>query len=138
MTENLSISQQFLKDLDACQTKQDLLQLACFSLRRSTSQRGLEQRRLKDWIVCEPIVHLLRVKARDGLKFTCDDKLKMIMARYDKFPNGSPLQFHEDFKQAYPQEYFMKNEKNIGVRFAPKQSSAAFNMAMQTVHLISH
>ncbi len=115
----LTAGQKFLNDLNACQSKEDLLRLASTSIRQSPSKRGLEQRIEQGLPLDTTIINMAAAMANLNAKMGRDfggtnSKLAMIMARYAKFAKGSPKHFKEDFKAAFPEEFAMRNKESKG------------------------
>ena len=124
----LTAGQKFLNDLNACQSKEDLLRLASTSIRQSPSKRGLEQRIEQGLPLDTTIINMAAAMANLNAKMGRDfggtnSKLAMIMARYAKFAKGSPKHFKEDFKAAFPEEFAMRN----------KESKSPLNIAQMRV-----
>ena len=105
-----------MNDLNACQSKEDLLRLAVISIRISPSQRGLEER-LEQGLSKDPaIINMISARAHLNAKIGRDfggtnAKLAMIMAKYAKFAKGSPKHFVEDFKQSFLPEFTQRGEQ---------------------------
>lgn len=128
----LTAGQKFLNDLNACESKEDLLRLACTSIRISPSKRGLEQRFEEglsdDTAVINMVAAMAHLNAKLGRDFGgTNSKLAMIMSRYAKFNKGSPKHFKEDFKAAYPEEFSQRNKERKNILNAAKIRAAAYN-----------
>ena len=141
MTEKkLTQGQQFIKDLDACQSKEDLLRLACVSIRHSHSQQGLETRKLWDSSSAVKMsAKYARINAEKGgnpFSYKCTDgMLYMIMKKYEEDGYGSPKQFKEDFKKSYPDEYKQKSAADARIApLRPQRQTASHMLANSVLH----
>ncbi|MBQ9034352.1 MAG: hypothetical protein IJ099_00120 [Alphaproteobacteria bacterium] len=129
----LTAGQQFLNDLNACQSKEDLLHLAAASIRVSHTKRGVEQRFEEglstDSAVINMVAAMAHLNAKIGRDFGgTNSKLAMIMSRYAKFSKGSPKHFKEDFKAAYPEEFAMRNtERKNNFNLVQMRAAAMHN-----------
>jgi hypothetical protein len=110
--------QLFDAELEKCNDKASLLLLARDSIRVSESQCGLDERglpRLEATLgLALRIVELGRMKN----KINTNGKLALIMHKYMQLKLGSPQDFHNDFKKAYPEEYYQNGPQKRKARYA--------------------
>ena len=106
-----TLGQKFLEALNvASKSKEQLLTLASIAIRMSPSHRSLCERKLPDDITAVNMYAApAEFNARLGRDLSTDGMLLLIMKNYAKLPKGSPKNFKQDFKKAFPNEY--GNEK---------------------------
>lgn len=110
MTEKkLTIGQQFLKLLgQSANSRKELLSLAAALIKRSPSGRGLASRNLPDDpTAIRMVAAMAKLNAALRRDVSTDGMLAAVMEAY-----GDPEKFKEDFKTAYPKEYFMNKKEN--------------------------
>jgi len=123
-----TLGQKFLEALQAAsKSKEQLLQLASIAIRMSPSHRTLADRKLPDDITAVKMYATpAEFNARRGKDLSTDGMLLMIMTSYSKHPKGSPKNFKEDFKKAYPAEYGAEKVQQAHVpafkSFIPQQT----------------
>ncbi|MBO6281824.1 MAG: hypothetical protein J6N49_04765 [Alphaproteobacteria bacterium] len=105
--KKITLGQKFLEALQAAsKSKEQLLQLADIAIKMSPSHRTLADRKLPDDITAVKMCAApAEFNARRGKDLSTDGMLLIIMTAYSKHPKGSPKNFKEDFKKAYPAEY---------------------------------
>ncbi len=114
-SSKMTVGEKFVELLkDAEQNKDGLLRLARYVILNSHSGQTLSERKLPE----EPtainlLAKVAEINAVAGKDVSSDKMLMMIENAYQRNKFGTPKQFKEDFKKAYPKEFGEdKTEKN--------------------------
>lgn len=119
MTENTSkitAGKMFMELLHKAETKDDLLRLARYALLNSPSQRKLCERNLpEEKTAVRLLAKVAEISAITGKDVSTDSMLIMIENTYQENNFGTPKQFKDDFKKAYPNEYGKNHEQDMAM-----------------------